>query len=42
MREIYKYLDELQNDIFVLQCEGIERKYYQICVQLAGMDAAKK
>ncbi|AIW87897.1 hypothetical protein bwei_5358 [Bacillus mycoides] len=42
MRDIYEYLNELQNDIFVLHSEGIERKYYQICVQLAGMDVAKE
>lgn len=42
MNDIYEYLDELQSDIFLLNLEDIEKKYYKICEQLAGIEVAQK
>ncbi|KFM95004.1 hypothetical protein [Bacillus clarus] len=42
MKDVYTYLEELQNDIFSLSFNDIEQKYYQICVQLSGIEYAQE
>lgn len=39
---IYSYLEEMQSDLFIGNLEEMERKYYDLCSQLAGNSMANR
>ncbi|GGE62037.1 hypothetical protein [Priestia taiwanensis] len=41
-RGIFSYLEELQNDLFVLKPADIEQKYFDICRELADLKEINK